>query len=34
MEHVAQHGASGDPVQHLRGRRAHPRALASRQDDC
>ena len=33
-EHVREHGATRDPVQDLGRGGVHPRALASRQDDC
>jgi hypothetical protein len=33
-EHMRQHGPTRDAVQHFRFRGFHPRALASRQDDC
>ena len=32
-EHVLNQREAGDPVEHLRQRRLHPRALAGREDD-
>ena len=33
VQHVADHAAPGDPVQHLRQRGLHSRALTGREDD-